>query len=165
MKTRQYKSKTPAKHPKKPLRTAPGTKIIDRANKNIPIEDLIEYRRKGLTLEEIGRLTNSSKQNVAKRLQDANLESLSAFRDNKDVILEYHQRRVSNALTDSDIQKMSGLQKLIGLKLTDEAIRTIRGQANEIVEVRSITASLDDVWDRWERARKDRLPEGGAGVE
>lgn len=113
------------------------------APKGIPIEDLIEYRKKGLTLEEIATLTGCTKQTVHGRLQSIDLDGLTRFDSNKDTILTHHQRRVVNALTDEDIQKMSGLQKLIGIKLTDEAIRTIRGQATEIVDHRVMVLDLN----------------------
>lgn len=111
--------------------------------KGIPIEALISYRKRGLTLQEIGDLTGISKQSVSERLQSIDFDGLAQFRDGKDDVLEYHQRRVVNNLTDDDIKKMSGLQKLIGIKLTDEAIRTIRGQATEIIDHRIMVVDLN----------------------
>ena len=128
--------------PKKTPEQPPGHTKALTTNKGIPIEDIISYRAKGLTMEEIGALTGCTKQTVSERLKALNLDGLQRFDQGKDIILTHHQRRVVNALTDEDIQKMSGLQKLIGIKLTDEAIRTIRGQATEIIDHRVMVLDL-----------------------
>ena len=125
---------------------------INTAQKGIELEDLLYYKSKGLSSREIATLTGCSHVNVCERLKDANLDSLERYRDNKDVIIEHHQRRVSQSLTNDDIKKMSGLQKLIGIKLADEAIRTIRGQATDIHEIRSITTTLKDIEERCQKA-------------
>ena len=68
------------------------------APKGIDIESLIDYRKRGLTLQEIATLTGCSKQSVHERLQLVDLDGLETFRKHKDATLEHKQRKIVKSL-------------------------------------------------------------------
>ncbi len=113
------------------------------APKGIDIADLIAYRKKGLTLEEIGTLTGCTKQTVSERLQEANLEGLESFREHKDIVLEHQQREIVKSLTGAKIKDMSGLQLITGAAILQDKIQVIRGQATEIIDHRIMVLDLN----------------------
>jgi len=122
------------------------------APKDIAIEDLIEYRKRGLSLPEIAKLEGCSHQNVHERLKKANLEGLDKFRDNKDAVFEHKQREIVNCLNADKLKDMSGLQLITGAAILQDKIQVIRGQASDIVEHRTINASLDEITERMRSA-------------
>ena len=145
------------------------------APKGIDIADLIAYRKKGLTLEEIGTLTGCTKQTVSERLQEANLEGLESFREHKDIVLEHQQREIVKSLTGAKIKDMSGLQLITGAAILQDKIQVIRGQATEIIDHRVLTLDLNKAIEqlRQEQGRDaidvdssvdiivDKCPDGG----
>jgi len=122
------------------------------APKGIPIEDIISYRAKGLSCEDIATLTGCTKQNVAIRLQDADLEGLDKFKEYKDQIFEHTQRKLVKSLSKDKLNSMSGLQLITGAAILQDKIQVIRGQASDIVEHRTINASLDEITERMRQA-------------
>lgn len=122
------------------------------ANKRVPITDILAYRAKGLSQSEIAKLVGTSQQNITQRLAAANIQSLENFREQKDNGLEYKQAKIVNALSSADIEKMSGLQKIIGIKVLEETIRMIRGQAGVTVEVRVIDETMREAFERLSKA-------------
>lgn len=124
---------------KPPANTAP---------KGIPIEDLIAYRAKGLSTTEIGKLTGCDHSNVARRLKEAELESLDRFQEHKDKVFEHTQRELVKSITGGDIKAMSGLQKITGAAILQDKIMAMRGQATQIIEHRSLVVDLNRVADQ-----------------
>jgi transcriptional regulator with XRE-family HTH domain len=135
--------------------TANLPQVQSSAPKYIPLEKLIEYRKKGLTLEEIGTLTGITKQSVSERLQSADLEGLAVFAEHKADVIEQKQRELVHSLTCDDHKKMSGLQKIIGLKVQEETIRLMRGQPTDIHETRNITIDLSKAYEAMRQSRGD----------
>jgi predicted DNA-binding protein YlxM (UPF0122 family) len=113
------------------------------APKYIPIETLIEYRKKGLTLEEIGTLTGITKQSVSERIRNADLEGLEQFNDHKDKVFEHKQREIVKSLTDAKVKEMSGLQLITGAAILQDKIMALRGQASTIIDHRHLTVDLN----------------------
>ena len=113
------------------------------APKGIEIENLIDYRKRNLTLQEIATLTGCSKENVCQRLRDADLDGLETFREYKDVTLEHKQREIVKSLTDAKVKGMSGLQLITGAAILQDKIQVIRGLSSEIVDHRVLTLDLN----------------------
>jgi predicted DNA-binding protein YlxM (UPF0122 family) len=120
--------------------------------KDIDIENLIAYRKRGLSLTEIAKIEGCSHQNVGERLKKANLEGLANFREYKDTKLEVVQRDIINSLHADDIKDMSGLQKITGAAILQDKIMALRGQSGIVVEHRHIIADLRDAQDRLRKA-------------
>ena len=118
------------------------------APKGIDIENLIDYRKRGLTLQEIATLTGCSKQSVHERLQLADLDGLEAFRKHKDIALEHKQRAIVKSLTDAKVKEMSGLQLITGAAILEDKVRAIRGQATEIIDHRHLVLDLSEAIKR-----------------
>jgi len=129
-----------------------GKSKLIYVRKNIPLEDIISYRAKGLSCDEVARLTGCSKQNVQQRLQEVDLEGLDKFKEHKDAVLEHTQRKLVNSLSASKLKDMSGLQLITGAAILQDKIQVIRGQASDIVEHRTINASLDEITERMRQA-------------
>jgi predicted transcriptional regulator len=122
------------------------------APKYIPIEDILEYHKRGLTQRDIATLLGITQQSVQERLKNANVEGLSRFQDHKDKVFEHKQREIIDSLSGSDIKDMSGLQKITGAAILQDKIMALRGQASTIIEHRSIIADLRDAQDRLRKA-------------
>jgi len=142
LKRKQGKPQTTENLPAEtPEQTQDETKALT-APKGIPIEDLIEYRKKGLTCEEIGRLTGCDHSNVARRLKDVALDSLDNFRTNKDTAFEHIQQRTLKNITDAEIKRLNPLQRVTAAAILQDKIQVIRGQATEIVDHRVLVVDL-----------------------
>ena len=134
--------KKQGKLPKTPEQPQEHTKALT-APKGIAIEDLIEYRKKGLSTTEIGLLTGCDHSNVSRRLKEAELESLDNFRTNKDISFEHLQRRTLKNITDEEIKSTSMLQRVTAAAILQDKIQVIRGLSSEIVDHRVLTLDLN----------------------
>ena len=114
----------------------------------IPIERLIEYRRKGLTMKEIGLLCECSEANVSKRLKHVDMDGLDVFSKHKAEVFESKQRELINVLTPDKLNNMSASQAIVGAAILQDKIQTMRGNATEIIDHRVITASLEEITKR-----------------
>jgi len=138
--------------------------LPDKANtapKGLGVEQMIAYRKKGLTLAEIATLTGCTKENVHYHMKRADLDSLDIWREHKADRIEKHQQDLSKSLTIDDHKKMSGLQKIIGIKVQEETIRLMRGQASEIVDHRHLVIDLGKAIDM---LRQERSQQGDDDV-
>ena len=115
--------------------------------KGIDIADIIEYRKKGLTCEEIGILTGCSKQAVSERLRNADLEGLETYSNHKDKVFEHLQRNTIKDLSADDLKKMNPLQRITAAAILQDKIAAMRGQATNITEVRNITIDLSKAYE------------------
>ena len=134
--------KKQGKLPKTPEQPQEHTKALT-APKGIAIEDLIEYRKKGLSSSEIGQIVGCSSQNVLARLAEAELSSLDNFRINKDHTFEHLQRRTLKNIGDDEIKRLNPLQRVTAAAILQDKIQVIRGLSSEIVDHRVLTLDLN----------------------
>jgi predicted transcriptional regulator len=130
----------------------PATSPAPTANKGIPVAQILAFRAKGLTQQQIATLLGCTQQTVKYHLDKADLDGLDNYRDFKDSVFEHVQRDLLNSLCPDDIKAMSGLQKLTGVGILEDKIRVIRGQATEIVEQRVKDARLLEAIERLRQA-------------
>ena len=116
--------------------------------KGIDITDLIDYRAKGLTMEEIGKLTGCSHANVSQRLAEAELESLDRFETHKAKGFEHLQRRAIKNITDEELKKASPASKVLMAGVLQDKIMALRGQATEIIDHRHLVLDLSEAIKR-----------------
>lgn len=145
---------------KKPKTVGQGVKCKDETDKvnlnpqtgpkGIPIEVLIEYRRKGLTQKEIGKLLGCSDQNVKMRLAGLGLETLDTFNDNKVYEYDLIERKHINKLLDGESKKP--MEDMTIAAIAGDKGRVIRGLATSIADHRVVTADLKDVLNRMRHA-------------
>jgi len=129
--------------------------VIDTAPKGIPIEDIIHYKVKGLSHQEIADLIGCDKSNVTRRLKEANLEGLENFREYKDKALEHLQRKTVQNITDEEIKRLNPLQRITAAAILQDKIMVMRGQANVITENRNITVDLSKAYEAMKQSRGD----------
>ncbi len=125
------------------------------APKGIPIEDLIEYRSKGLTTTEIGKLTGCDHSNVSRRLAEADLESLDRFETHKAKTFEHIQRRALKNITDEELKKASPASKVLMAGVLQDKIMALRGQASEIIDHRHLVVDLGKAIEAMRKEQAD----------
>ena len=109
--------------------TSPDMSIY--APKDIPIESIIEYKRKGMTTREIGKLVGCTHSNVVKRLQSISddIDTLDSYKLHRADILAFNGRKLLNHITDDKLQKAPvGTLVLAACQLYDKE-RLERGQS------------------------------------
>jgi len=95
------------------------------------LEDVLEMRKRGLSLAEIGKLTGTSKQNISQLLQRSgvNVEAVETYRKDKNLIFNAKQKILVDALTPKVVGKMSGRDLLVGAGILQDKIRDLENPA------------------------------------
>jgi len=111
--------------------TSPDLSIY--APKGIPIEKIIEYRRKGLSTRKIAKLIGCGHTNIVKRLQAIaeDIDTLPQYKTHKADILTLTGKRILNHLTDAKLQKASAYQLTGMFGVINEHDRLERGQSTD----------------------------------
>jgi hypothetical protein len=146
----------PKKRHTEPTAKPPERIKANTAPKGIDIADLIEYRKKGLSVDDIAKLTGCDHSNVSRRLADADLPSLDNYRTNKDYAFEHLQRRTIKNVTDADIKRMNPLQRITAAAILQDKIQVIRGQATEIIDHRVLTVNLSQAIEMLRKERQEQ---------
>lgn len=130
---------------------------VDGKDKFIPIETIIEYASKGLSLSEIAKLCNCSKQNVHQRLQAVafNKTDLENFKNHRKDVFAFIQSKLLNSLDEETIKEMNPYQRVISAGVLYDKERLERGQPTEIYDQFTITASLEEIRKRKEELLKE----------
>jgi len=117
------------------------------ATKSIPIESIIEYRKKGLTTREIATLLNCSHPNIVQRLQTvtADVDSLDSYKIHRADILALNGRRLLSHVTDEKLQKASAYQLAGMYGILYDKERLERGQTTANVGYADYTRSVAEM--------------------
>lgn len=132
-------------------------KPVQYVREIIPIEDIIEYRNKGLSHQEIANLVGCSKQNVQERLERAgyNPERLKNFTKNRADLMAHIQSELLNSLTPEAINDMYPHQRVLCSAILydkERLERLERGKStNNILEV---TGTITDLQAQADALRK-----------
>lgn len=114
--------------------------------KDIPIEKIIELRRKGLSLQDIADICKCTAQNIHVRLQG--IEEFETFSRDKALYYEHLQHKILRTIDESDIKKSPFGTRITAAAILEDKIRLIRGQATERIDTFAVTASLDELEKR-----------------
>ena len=100
-------------------------------DKPVPIETLIEYRKKGLTYQEIGNLVGRTKQTVQERLKPIidDIDTIELHKKHRADILALQSRRILKSLTNDDIQKTPAGQRVMMYGILYDKERLERGES------------------------------------
>ena len=111
------------------------SQVIQQGPKDIPIELIIDLRRKHLSASQIAKIVGCSKPNVIQRLHKAciQLEATDRFRKNKGDVLANLQRRISNSITDADLEKAGLLAKATSFGILFDKQQLFEGKSTSIV--------------------------------
>lgn len=87
------------------------------ANKDVSIIDIVALRKKGLTLEQIGKILGCTRQNIHHHLSQlqADMSTVDNYKTNRADIFATKQVQLLNALTPDAIKKMPGFQQILGI--------------------------------------------------
>ena len=102
--------------------------------KGIPIETLLEYRAKGLTIIEVSKLVGTSIENVQRRLANLSLDTLDQFNNHKAAIYDIVERKHLNKLVHEESKRP--MEDMTVAAIAGDKGRVIRGLATEVVDHR-----------------------------
>jgi predicted DNA-binding protein YlxM (UPF0122 family) len=121
--------------------------VDDSSDKPVSIERLLEYRKRGLSYAEIGKMAGVSKQAVHQRLapyRDA-IENLPAFKEHRADLFAVQQSRLLNSLTDADIKRMAPASRVVsaGILYDKERLESGKSTTNQAIICRWIGENED----------------------
>ena len=118
------------------------------ANKNIPIESILELREKGLTMEQTAKILDCTTANISKRLKQHTpiFERIERFKRHRADIFTLKQAEVINALTPDEIKKAPAQVKGMLLGILYDKERIERGLSTQNISVfsRVVEAACSD---------------------
>ncbi len=138
----------------KPIEAVPAEDVevisdkdIDKPQKDIPIETLVSLRNKGLSFEQIARITGCCKQNVHQRLESIGYskERLENFKESRADVFAFMQSKLLNSIDNAAIQKMQPYQRIIGTGILYDKERLERGQSTGIIDITTTIRSIEDL--------------------
>ncbi len=114
--------------------------------KYIPIESIIELRKKSLSTRQIAKILGCDHSNIVRRLNayKAELQGIEPFKRNRADIFALVQAKIINNITDNDIAKASLLQKATSVAVLYDKERLERGQSTENIAYSSTITRIDD---------------------
>ena len=110
------------------------SEIAPQTNKDIPIEDIIELRKKKLSIRQIAKILDCSFQNIAQRLQDTGLEQLEGHKKHRADIIALKSAEILSSIDQDTIKKASLLQRLSGYGILYDKERLELDKATSIVK-------------------------------
>jgi len=115
--------------------------------KGIPLEDILELRRKDLTLKQISVILGCSEANVHKRLKGfAPVQvKIDRYKRHRADLLTLTQANIHDSITPSVINEASLLQRSSALKIFNEAERFERGQSTQNINSHQVIESRPDL--------------------
>ena len=116
-------------------------KSLDGSYQPIPLETLIEYRSKGLSYKQIGKLVGRSKQTIHQRLQPviAELNALPDYKRHKADILALTGNRILSSLTPAKLKDSSAYQLTGMFGIINQHERLEREQSTANISIRMAT--------------------------
>jgi hypothetical protein len=120
--------------------------------KGIPIERLIDWQAKKLTIREMAKLAECSETNVQKRLASLDLENLDTFNTHKAKMYDLVERQKLEKLINGDSTKEMADMTIAAI--AGDKGRVIRGQATEIVDHRHLVIDLSAAVQRLREEQK-----------
>ena len=132
--------------------------VPNSAPKGIPLESIIEYKRKGLTTREIAELLGCSHSNIVQRLQDVSedITTLDQYKTHRADILAFTGRRMVNVflgLTDAEQKEVVKRRGMVDYGILYDKERLERGQSTH--NLANIHADIEAI-----RGQATKKPQG-----
>ena len=101
--------------------------------KGVPIERLIELRKKNLSYPEIAKIVNIHPKNVYIRLKPIidDIDNTHLFRKHRTDILSYWQSKIIQSITRADLEKASLRDKIISASILYDKERLESGKSTQ----------------------------------
>ena len=118
--------------------------------KNIPIETIIDLRKKNLSIDQIAKIVGCNKSNIWARLEQVGYtpQTLDQFTTNRADIFAFVQSKLLNSLDADAIQKMQPYQRVIALSVLYDKERLERGKSTEIIDITHTISSINELSER-----------------
>lgn len=134
---------------------------IDRAHKDIPIENIIHYRNKGLKNVEIAHLLDCDPSNISRRLTevDALISRGKHYRDNKADISSIRQAKYNSSImrrSEKELDQHSVVQLETAMAIAHDKEDKERDKHETGNDINDMALSLEEI------ERKLLALEGGA---
>jgi len=102
-------------------------------SKNIPIEAIIDYRKKNLSCSQIATLLKCCPSNISRRLKtvDEAIDLTNKYRDNRGFIFAYEQNKIRQSITAADRKKAGLLEKVKSISFFHNAERLESGKSTQ----------------------------------
>jgi len=109
------------------------SQVVNTQPKYIPIELIIDLRKKHLSASQIAKIVGCSKPNIVQRLHRAclSLDLTDRYRKNRAEVLGNLQRRISQSITDADLTKAGLRDKVISMGVLYDKERLETGQSTQ----------------------------------
>jgi transcriptional regulator with XRE-family HTH domain len=101
------------------------TKPAKRGGATLSLAEIADLRAKGVSLEKIGRLAGVSKQAISQLIKRNGLdpEDVAVFKRDKSLLLHSKQKLLLDSLTQEEIKKMSGRDKVVSFGIVYDKTR------------------------------------------
>lgn len=129
-----------------PVKTSePGINHLKPSSpKSIPIESILEYRAKGLSMPDIAKLLGCSTVNIYNRLDryEDYVAGLDSYRKNKSVILDLKQSMLLDNVNPESIKGMSVRDSVVSFGILYDKQALHEGRATSIVNYSDISNDI-----------------------
>lgn len=137
-----------------PIYGLPDNRKHTAKHEPIPIELLIDLRKKGLSYSQMGKVLGLSKQACSQRLRPlyAKMELADAFKRSKSEVFNYKQSRLLSTLDDAAIKEMQPYQRVVAASILYDKQRLEDNQSTSnqsvtvklINEIKQLDAGIDN---------------------
>jgi hypothetical protein len=112
---------------------AKSTQLTTKKPRGVPIEQIIEYKLKGLTSADIGKLLGVCDSDVRVRLMNhsEDIDNTDLFRKHRAKVFAFQARRILQAINDADIEKASLRDKVIAASVLYDKERLESGLSTQ----------------------------------
>jgi transcriptional regulator with XRE-family HTH domain len=132
-------------------------------HKQIPIELIIDYKRRGLTQAQVAKLLDCSEYNISKRLAPHRelIDCTQKYVDNRPFILALEQERIRQHITPAKLAKASArdLAVMFGIFYDKERLET--GQSTQNIAYADLVKARESLAK--ERAELEADPTSSIG--
>ena len=120
--------------------------------KGIAIEDIIDLKTRGLSLNQIGKILGCDHSNVSRRLKTVSkdIDLTNKYVNNRAKIFAYHQRNIIQSITPKDIEKAGLLEKVKSASFLYNAERLETGQSTQNIAYADMLQARDKAKQRRE---------------
>ena len=114
-------------------------------SKGIPIETIIELRKKNLSCSQIATLLKCNPSNITRRLKtiDEAIETTNHYRSNRGFLLSLEQNRIRHSITNADLKRAGLRDKVISIGVLFDKERLEEGKSTE--NIASIHSAIEAI--------------------
>ena len=125
----------------------PNLPVLKPPNTPVPLGYLIELRNKGLKLKEIAKIVGVTDATICERLQRHKhaIDNLQAVKDNRADVFTLMGDDMLTSLSETDKNKMSGLQKVTAMGILYDKERLERDKSTKILAFKDLQSDHDSI--------------------